>query len=266
MFDRFNRHINYLRISVTDRCNLRCVYCMPEEGVKLMSHQDILSFEEITEVVKVAVSEGLTRIRLTGGEPLVRKGIVDLVAMIASVEGIEDLSMTTNGVLLQPSAQMLKKAGLNRVNISLDTLNPERYREITRGGDIQQVLEGIAAAKDAGLHPVKINCVVFKSSDSKDITEVQEFCNKNKLEVRFIRQMNLVTGEFSEVEGGKGGNCPQCNRLRLTANGMVKPCLFDEQEFSVRKLGARPALIMALNHKPLYGCHNTKNSFYNIGG
>jgi cyclic pyranopterin phosphate synthase len=239
---------------------------MPEEGVKLMSHDDILTFEEIRKVVEVAVSEGLNKIRLTGGEPLVRKGIVDLVTMIASVEGILDLSMTTNGVLLEEFAKPLKKAGLNRVNISLDTLNADRYNQITRGGDINRVLNGIKAATDAGLHPVKINCVVFKSSEPADKLEVQEFCNKHNLEVRFIHQMDLITGEFSMVEGGNGGNCVQCNRLRLTANGMVKPCLFDDQEFSVRKLGARQALINALDHKPLFGCHNTKNSFYNIGG
>lgn len=266
MYDRFNRHINYLRISVTDRCNLRCTYCMPENGIKLISHKDILSFEEITEVVKVAVNEGITRIRLTGGEPLVRKGIVELVSMIAAIKGLEDLSMTSNGVLLKSLAKPLKKAGLKRINISLDTINPARYSEITRGGDIRQVLDGIKAAKEAGLLPVKINCVIFKSANSADKEEVQDYCEKNGLDVRFIRQMDLETGEFSVVEGGMGGNCPQCNRLRLTANGMIKPCLFDDQEFSVRKLGARQALIMALNHKPLYGCHNTINSFYNIGG
>jgi GTP 3',8-cyclase len=266
MFDRFDRHINYLRISVTDRCNLRCNYCMPEEGVRLMSHDDILSFEEITEVVKIAVTEGITKIRLTGGEPLVRVGIINLVAMIASVKGVQDLSMTTNGVLLEKFAKPLKDAGLKRINISLDTLNVDRYRQITRGGAINKVLKGIEAAIEAGFQPVKINCVVFKTSDPADKIEIQNFCSKNNLEVRFIRQMDLVTGLFSMVEGGKGGNCPQCNRLRLTANGMVKPCLFDNQEFSVRELGPRQALIKALNHKPLYGCHNSKNSFYNIGG
>jgi GTP 3',8-cyclase len=266
MYDQFNRHINYLRISVTDRCNLRCSYCMPECGVDLMTHDEILSFEEIIDVVKAAVSEGITKIRLTGGEPLVRKGIINLVHKIASVDGIQDLAMTTNGILLNEMAKPLKEAGLQRVNISLDTLNAERFKDITRGGNIDQAISGIEAARKAGLNPVKINCVKFNDSDKNDIDELKKFCADNNLEIRFIRQMNLESGEFSKVEGGTGGNCPQCNRLRLTANGMVKPCLFDESEFSVRELGARKALILALNHKPLYGCQNKKNSFYNIGG
>lgn len=266
MYDRFNRHINYLRISVTDRCNLRCQYCMPEEGIHLMNHRDILSFEEITDVVRVAVSYGIDKFRITGGEPLVRKDIVKLIALLASTEGVSDLSITTNGILLEQLALPLKEAGLQRVNISLDTLNPLKFSEITRGGDLNKVLKGIEAAQHAGLNPVKINCVVFKSSDEADALSVKEFCHTNHLQVRFIHQMNLTNGEFSVVEGGNGGNCKQCNRLRLTANGMVKPCLFDEQEFSVREMGAENALLSALNSKPLNGCLNTKGSFYNIGG
>ena len=266
MLDRFNRHINYLRISVTDRCNLRCRYCMPGEGVTLMNHCDILSFEEITEVVRVAVTLGIDKFRITGGEPLVRKDIVTLISMIASVDGVKDLSMTTNGIFLKELALPLKKAGLRRVNISLDTLNPEKFKIITRGGDITRVFKGITAAREAGLEPIKLNCVVYNSSKEDDAQEVKEFCRINNLQVRFIHQMNLETGEFSVVEGGDGGNCQICNRLRMTANGMVKPCLFDESEFSVRELGAQKALLTALNIKPLNGCLNTKGSFYNIGG
>ncbi|MCF6184666.1 MAG: radical SAM protein, partial [Bacteroidales bacterium] len=165
MYDRFNRKINYLRISVTDRCNLRCVYCMPAEGVELMQHKDILRFEEIVEVVKYAVSQGVDKIRITGGEPLVKKGIVDLIRMIAEIDGIKDFGMTTNGIFLDKYAQQLADAGLHRVNISLDTINPEKYRKITRTGDITQVFKGIEAAKKAGLNPIKINCVVQKSFD-----------------------------------------------------------------------------------------------------
>ena len=266
MYDRYNRRINYLRISVTDRCNLRCRYCMPEEGVTLMNHCDILSFEEITEVVRVAVSLGIDKFRITGGEPLVRKDIVTLTAMIAAVDGVKDLSMTTNGMFLEELALPLKEAGLKRVNISLDTTNKDKFKSITRGGDINRVLKGIEAARGAGLEPIKINCVVYKSSREENALEVKEFCRINNLQVRFIHQMNLGTGEFSVVEGGEGGNCHLCNRLRLTANGMVKPCLFDEDEFSVRELGAEKALMTALNIKPLNGCLNTKGSFYNIGG
>jgi cyclic pyranopterin phosphate synthase len=239
---------------------------MPAEGVQLMNHADILSFEEITEVVKVAVQQGIDKFRITGGEPLVRKDIVKLIAQIASVSGVKDLSMTTNGMLLEELAKPLKEAGLNRVNISLDTLNPEKFSQITRGGDLAKVLGGIDAARQSGLNPIKINCVVFKSSAEDDAREVKEFCRANQLQVRFIHQMNLETGEFSVVEGGDGGNCKQCNRLRITANGMVKPCLFDEQEFSVRELGAENALLKALECKPINGCLNRKGSFYNIGG
>jgi cyclic pyranopterin phosphate synthase len=266
VYDRFNRHISYLRISVTDRCNLRCRYCMPEEGVYLLNHKDILTFEEITDVVKVAVNFGVDKFRITGGEPLVRKNVVTLVSLLAAANGVKEISMTTNGILLEEFALSLKDAGLQRVNISLDTMNKAKFREITRGGDINKVMRGIEAAKKAGLEPVKINCVVFKSSEEADAREVREFCRLNNLPVRFIHQMNLESGEFSVVEGGNGGNCHQCNRLRLTANGMIKPCLFDDQEFSVREMGIEKALLGALNCKPLQGCLNTKGSFYNIGG
>jgi cyclic pyranopterin phosphate synthase len=266
MFDRYKRHINYLRISVTDRCNLRCRYCMPEEGVQHLRHEDILTFEEITAVVRAAVGMGIDKIRLTGGEPLIRKGIADLVAMIASVAGISDLALTTNGIFLKEHAVSLKMAGLHRINVSLDTLDPEKFKRITRGGDIRQVLDGIRAACDAGLHPVKINCVVFKSSNEEDAIMVRDFAGREGLQVRFIRQMDLETGEFSHVEGGDGGNCEICNRLRLTANGMVKPCLFNDSEFSVRMLGAQQALVSALHAKPEKGCYNMTGKFYNIGG
>src|ERR1035437_3517974 len=168
MLDHYNRNINYLRISVTDRCNLRCRYCMPEEGIELIRHEDILSFEEIVEVVKVGVSKGINRLRLTGGEPLVRKGIVSLVGMLTQIEGIEEVSMTTNGTLLAEYATELASAGLKRVNISIDTLDPEKYRELTIGGDINSVLKGIKAAKGAGLSPIKLNCVVKNSSAEPD--------------------------------------------------------------------------------------------------
>jgi len=239
---------------------------MPEEGIKLMPHGDVLSFEEIIQVVQEAVNLGIDKIRLTGGEPLVRRGIVELVQKLTTISQLKDISMTTNGILLGEMALSLKNAGLHRINISLDTINPEKYREITRGGSIEKVLKGIQAAKEAGLKPVKINCVVFRSSDETDALEVREFCARNDLEVRFIRQMDLETGDFSIVEGGKGGNCKECNRLRLTANGMVKPCLFDEYEFSVRELGAKQALMNAINCKPLNGCINRTGSFYAIGG
>jgi cyclic pyranopterin phosphate synthase len=266
MFDTFNRRIHYLRISVTDRCNLRCRYCMPEEGVRLLPHGDILTFEEIAEAVKVAADMGINKIRLTGGEPLVRKGIPDLVSMISGIREISDIAMTTNGIYLAGMAGDLHKAGLKRVNVSLDTLDPERFRHLTRGGDLTKVLDGIEAARTAGLDPVKINCVVQRNSDEEDARMVKEFAQKENLTVRFIRQMNLEYGEFGVVEGGDGGNCSICNRLRLTANGMIKPCLFSDFAFSVRQLGMRNAILCALQNKPRKGWVNHTGSFYGIGG
>ncbi len=266
MLDKFNRRINYLRISVTDRCNLRCTYCMPAEGVPQLSHHDILSFDEIVEVVKHGVSLGVDKVRLTGGEPLVRKGIVDLVNMIWQVEGVKDLSMTTNAILLDKFADDLKNAGLQRVNISLDTLDPEKFKKITRVGEIQKVFDGIEAAKKAGLQPIKVNCVVWKSSKEKDALEVKKYCEENGLKVRFIHQMNLSTGDFSVVEGGDGGNCSRCNRLRLTASGNIKPCLFSDLGYNVRELGVEEAFKQAIGNKPKSGSYNKSGDFFNIGG
>ena len=160
MRDPFGREISYLRISVTDRCNLRCRYCMPAEGVKPLAHEDILRFEQIVEVAAEAIRFGFRKFRLTGGEPLVRRGVEDLVAMLAGLDGVEDLAMTTNGTLLAGRAEALKAAGLGRVNVSLDAIDPERYRHITRGGNVADAIAGIEAAIAAGLTPVKINCVV----------------------------------------------------------------------------------------------------------
>ena len=266
MFDSFNRRINYLRVSVTDRCNLRCTYCMPEEGITMLKHEDILSFEEITTVVRVAATMGIDKVRITGGEPLVRKGIPGLVAQLAAIEGIKDLALTTNGQLLETYAKPLAEAELHRVNISLDTVDATRYRELTRGGDISYVVKGIVTAKKAGLHPIKLNCVVEQSSDEIDAQGVRFFATQMGLEVRFIHRMDLHTGSFSVVEGGTGGDCARCNRLRLTADGKLKPCLFSNLEYDVRALGAEEALRLALQHKPQSGKKNDTGEFYNIGG
>ncbi len=266
MYDNFERKINYLRISVTDRCNLRCIYCMPEDGIKMLQHSEVITFEEIVEVVRVAVRMGVDKVRITGGEPLVRKGIVELVGMLAAITGISDLSMTSNGTLLSRYAADLFKAGLSRVNISLDTLDKDRYRLFTRGGSLDDALCGIQAAREAGLNPVKINCVIQQSSDEPDARLVAEYCKKNDLEVRFIHQMSLTEGHFSVVEGGSGGDCGSCNRLRLTANGKLMPCLFSDIEYDVRTLGAEKAINLALVNKPACGSVNLRGEFYNIGG
>jgi cyclic pyranopterin phosphate synthase len=239
---------------------------MPEEGVQWLSHVDILSFEEIVNVVKAATRMGINKIRLTGGEPLVRKDIIRLVEMIAGIKDVKDLALTTNGILLGDLAGDLKSAGLMRVNVSLDTLDPGRFKVLTRGGNIQEVFRGIEAARMAGLDPVKINCVVSGSTHEEDARQVKEFALLAGMSVRFIRQMDLENGDFGIVEGGEGGNCSICNRLRLTANGMVKPCLFSEQEFPVRIMGAEQALMAALESKPLKGCVNRIGRFYNIRG
>ena len=266
MLDRFNRNLNYLRISVTDRCNLRCTYCMPEEGIKLFRHKDILSFDEIAGFTKAAVANGVTKVRITGGEPLVRKGVTTLVGMISNIKGIEDLSMTTNGTLLKHFARELSEAGLQRVNISLDTVNPEKFRAITRSGNINDVFEGINAAKNAGLLPVKINCVIKKSKEEEEAKAVSVFCKENDLEIRYIPQMDLVNGHYDVVEGGTGGNCSLCNRLRLASNGKLKPCLFSNIEFDIRELGFENAIRMAAERKPECGLINETDAFYNIGG
>jgi cyclic pyranopterin phosphate synthase len=239
---------------------------MPEEGIKLLRHDQILTFSEIAGFTRVAVAHGITKVRITGGEPLVRKGITALVRMIADIDGIRDLSMTTNGVLLKQFAEELKSAGLHRVNISLDTVDPEKFKYITRSGNLDDVLKGIEAAKNAGLLPVKINCVIINSEDEEDARGVTQFCRDNDLEIRYIHQMDLVKGHFSKVIGGIGGDCAVCNRLRLTANGKLKPCLFNEIDLDIRELGFEQAIQTAVNLKPECGSFNNKGMFYNIGG
>jgi cyclic pyranopterin phosphate synthase len=277
--DSFQRPINYLRISVTDRCNLRCVYCMPESGVELMSHYDILSYEEIYTVAKAAAELGINRIRLTGGEPLVRAGITDLISLLAGIETIEDLSLTTNGILLAQYATGLKEAGLQRVNISLDTLKPDRFRQITRCGNLADTLRGIEAARAAGLTPVKINVVVMAGVNDDEITDFAAKTVTDGWNVRFIELMPVSSNEpvsdklvsVSEirkrletmgklepwkVDAGNGPAkyfrlpgasgtvgfispvtehfCFQCNRLRLTADGKLRPCLLSEAEIDLK--------------------------------
>ena len=266
MIDPFGREINYLRVSVTDMCNQRCRYCMPAEGVPRLPHETILRFEEICEVVRAAVDMGVRKVRVTGGEPLVRRGIIDLVTMLGRIEGIEDLAMTTNGTLLADNADALAAAGLKRVNVSLDAIDPVRYADITRGGNVADALAGIDAAVAAALTPVKINCVVQASSAEDDARAVARFAQRKGIEVRFIRQMNFERGDFSVVDGGSGGDCPRCNRLRLASDGMVRPCLFSDLGFSVRELGAAEALRRAVSAKPRRGLPCKHNWIRGIGG
>jgi cyclic pyranopterin phosphate synthase len=266
MIDSYGRRINYLRVSVTDRCNLRCAYCMPPEGVPLVWRSEILSYEEIAEVVRVAAGLGVTKVRLTGGEPLVRRDLVRLVAMLSAIGAISDLAMTTNGILLPQFARPLAAAGLHRVNISLDAIEPLRYAAVTRGGDVRQALAGIEAALAAGLAPVRLNCVVESDPSEPDARDVARFAARNGLEVRFIQRMHLESGVFTVIEGGTGGDCPRCNRLRLSADGRLRPCLFSNVSFNVRQLGAARALSLAVREKPAAGSACTDLAMHAIGG
>lgn len=195
MKDSFGRRINYLRISVTDLCNLRCKYCMPEKGIYKTSHKDILSLEEIEEIAKVFVSLGIDKIRITGGEPLIRRGIINLIERIAKLDGLKDFAMTTNGILLKKYARDLKNSGLKRVNISLDTLNEIKYSKITRGGKLSDVLDGIEEAKKVGLSPIKINTVLIGRFNDDEIENFVNLTKKEQIDVRFIELMPI--GEAS---------------------------------------------------------------------
>lgn len=267
MRDQFRRNINYLRLSVTDRCNLRCIYCRPPEGLDLTDTRPILTIEELFEIARVAVTElGLPKVRLTGGEPLYRRGIVDLVRLISPLPGLEDFAMTTNAVMMPRFASELKEAGLHRVNISLDSMDPERFLRVTRNGRLEMVLKGIDAALEAGLSPVKLNCVIDESPNEPDAVSVQKYADEKGIEVRFIRRMDMLKGEFWPVQGGSGGNCAKCGRLRVTSTGEVLPCLFSDLAYDVRDLGVREALEQAIGDKPESGKTSTRNRFYTVGG
>jgi len=276
IIDSYGRRIDYLRISVTDRCNLRCIYCMPPEGVPHISHGEILSYEEIRAVVHAAAQLGIRRVRLTGGEPLVRADFPQLVRMLSRVEGIIELSLTTNGALLKDYAHVLEQAGLSRVNVSLDTLRAGRFRDITRLGELKDVLAGIEAAKKAGLHPIKTNTVVMRGINDDEILDFARLTYKEGWHVRFIELMPFkgVAQPVHSVEvrehvsslarlepcmsmtgngpasyyrlGGARGTigfisplteisfCSHCNRIRLTPDGKLRPCLLGNNEIDLR--------------------------------
>jgi cyclic pyranopterin phosphate synthase len=197
MKDSFGREINYLRLSVTDRCNFRCQYCMPEEGIEKVSHDDILTYEEILKLIKAAANLGIDKVRLTGGEPLTRKDLPKLIKMISGVEGIQDLSMTTNGSRLGKFADDLAESGLDRVNISLDSVDPELFEKITQGGNLDSVLSGIEAAQDAGLDPVKLNTVIMKGVNDSEVNSLVEYAVSQDVVLRFIELMPM--GEAADI-------------------------------------------------------------------
>jgi cyclic pyranopterin phosphate synthase len=277
--DKYSRIIDYMRISITDRCNLRCIYCMPSDGIKPIEHKNILSYEEIIRIVKISAGLGVRKVRFTGGEPLIRGNLPYLIASVHNIDGIEDISLTTNGLLLKKYAYQLARAGLRRINISLDSFRPERYKEITRGGDINDVLEGIHEAEKSGLTPVKINMVPIRGFNDDEIEEFAGLTMKKECHVRFIEFMPIgdreiwghekyiSTDEIKErvskiapitavkirksgparyfrFEGAPGvigfisplthHFCNTCNRLRLTSDGKLRPCLFSETEIDLR--------------------------------
>jgi len=319
MRDKQGRDINYLRISVTDRCNLRCIYCMPEEGIKSLRHEDILRFEDILKIVKVAASLGINKIRYTGGEPLVMKDIDKLIYETSKIQGIEDIAITTNGILLSDMAEDLKKAGLKRVNISLDTLDKDKFRSITRIGNLDKVLEGIDKCLTLGLKPVKINTVLMRGINDTEFVDFLNLAKEKPVEIRFIELMPIGEGiklyeeskvSFAEIlkqhpeltaidteknstaqlyklqnSKGKIGFispisckfCPDCNKIRLTSTGTIKPCLHSKEEINLREYINNEELLTnqlksAIFNKPLEhhleqeSASRSAKMMYQIGG
>ncbi|HHV64087.1 MAG TPA: GTP 3',8-cyclase MoaA [Peptococcaceae bacterium] len=306
MLDSYGRRINYLRVSVTDRCNLRCAYCMPAEGIEKREHRDILSLEEVENIVRAAVRLGIEKLRFTGGEPLVRKGLLQLVENLAQIKGLKDIALTTNGILLKKYARDLKNAGLNRVNVSLDSLDREKYRRITRCGRLDDVLEGIELAQEVGLTPIKLNVVLIGGFNDDEIIDFVNLTFKRDLEVRFIELMPLgeaqawrkssfisnqtvldklprliplpfkgpgTVARLYKLPNAKGKVglispisshfCNYCNRIRLTADGKLKPCLHSNQEVNLK--GVHPdellrLLFEAIKAKPAKHYISTKGA------
>jgi cyclic pyranopterin phosphate synthase len=294
--DDFGRAINYLRVSVTDRCNLRCVYCMPPEGVEKQTHSEILRYEELLLIIRAAAELGICKVRLTGGEPLARLGLTDFVRMVAATPGIDDLSMTTNGTLLAQHAAELADAGLQRVNISLDTLREERFAQITRRDRLGDVWAGMAAAQAAGLTPIKLNMVVIRGLNDDEVADFARRTVTDGWHVRYIELMPIganvdwasngtvpipeirsrieaEVGPLRPIHGPAGNGparyyqlpgaegtvgfiaalsdhfCRTCNRLRLTADGRLRPCLMSDEEIDLRealRAGAGVETIQAL--------------------
>lgn len=316
MIDAFGREISYLRLSVTELCNLRCRYCMPPEGVCKKAHEQMLTQEETVAAVEVAASLGVRKLRVTGGEPLVKRGIVSLCERLAAVDGIEELCVTTNGLLLPELARPLRDAGVQRVNISLDTLDPKRYEYITRGGDLSAALRGVEAALDAGFARVKLNAVLIGGFNDDEIPALAALTRTHGVDMRFIELMPMLDKGFGPeaylpvdavakalptlvAEPSDGGVarlyrlpgaqgriglispvsahfCALCNRLRLTADGKLKPCLHSAEEFSIKGLDKdqmraqfeRAVMAKPARHKALSATEHTASAraMNRIGG
>jgi cyclic pyranopterin phosphate synthase len=199
MLDKFNREINYLRVSITDRCNLHCVYCRPKEGISLQGHEDILRYEEIIRVVSLAVKMGLIKVRVTGGEPLVRRGFIEFITALKKIDGLKDISITTNGILLEEFAQKIFDAGINRINISLDSLDKDKYFKITNGGNLDAVLRGIARAEEAGFNPIKINAVLIKGFNDNEAFDFARLAAEKPFQIRFIELMPMGKTNLDQI-------------------------------------------------------------------
>ena len=295
MIDGEGRRIEYLRLSVTDRCNCRCAYCMPDGGVPMLGHADILSFEELAAVARAAAELGVRKVRLTGGEPLARRGVVDLVRMVAAVPGVDEVAMTTNATLLAPVAGALREAGLSRLNVSLDTLRPDRYAKITRCGRLEDALAGLAAAREAGFSRTKVNCVLMGGVNDDEVADLAGLARNEAVDVRFIELMPIGpaagwprasfvaaeavldalpglellgrdgVAELYRMPGWAGRVglirpmshkfCDGCSRIRVTADGKLKPCLHSAAEIDLRGLGHEgllAALRAGIAAKPKY--------------
>lgn len=200
MLDKYDRDINYLRVSITDRCNLRCVYCRPKEGISLKGHDDILRYEEIIRIISQAVKVGMIKVRLTGGEPLARRGFVEFARDLKKIQGLQDISLTTNGILLDQYTEAIYAAGITRINISLDSLNREKYFQVTRGGNLDDVFRGIAAAEKAGFSPIKINVVVMKGFNDNEILDFAQLAVTKPFQVRFIEIMPVSDVNVNQSE------------------------------------------------------------------
>ncbi|MDX9957782.1 MAG: GTP 3',8-cyclase MoaA [Clostridia bacterium] len=265
MYDSYGRHIHYIRVSVTDRCNLRCTYCMPEEGVDWLPHSQILTLEDMAKVVRAAAGLGFDKVRLTGGEPLVRKGFPELVSMIAAIPGITTIGMTTNGTLLAPVAAELASRGLSSVNVSLDTMDEARYALISRGGQLEEALAGIRAARAAGL-PVKLNTVVGIGDDPAILAAVESFAATEGCVVQTIRRYRLDEAKFDDERFMRPPPCASCDRIRLLANGQLKPCLHGDASLPVDWNDIASSIVACINMKPSCGASASTHVVSAIGG
>jgi len=267
VLDGYNREITYLRIAVTDRCDLRCTYCRGGEAPLSETPSPLLSRRDIRAVAEEAARLGFTKVRLTGGEPLLRPDVVEIVRDLSSVPGLREITMTTNGTRLESTAEALKRAGLTRLNISLDSLDPAVYRRIT-GGDIRAVLAGVEAAEKAGFRNTKINMVVMKDVNAHEIPDMKRFCAARDLRLQLIAHFRLSDRKPPSPPPGfdRPPSCTTCNRIRLTADGVFKPCLFSDLAVPLDRNDIAGSLARAVRLKPERGTVSRHGAMLRIGG